>query len=119
MTIQSVPTPLASTLAARAPGATALPQAPDPIRQSAEALESAFLAEMFKAADLFRPTEGIGSGGEGEEQFSSFLADEQARALVARGGLGLADSIESALRLRAQGHAAGAATQPEIDGGAA
>ena len=99
MTIQSV-------LTQPAPMTTPAQNArrvPDPIRQSAEALESAFLAEMFKAADMFRPVEGLGSGGEGEEQFASFLADEQARALVARGGLGLADSIESALRLRAQG----------------
>ena len=100
MTIPSVSTQTAS-LTTTAQNARV---APDPIRQSAEALESAFLAEMFKAADMFRPVEGLGNGGEGEEQFASFLADEQARAMVARGGLGLADSIESALRLRAQGH---------------
>lgn len=88
---------------------TALPPAPTPpdaLRRSAEALESAFLSEMLKSAGIFRPTEGLGSGGEGEDQFSSFLADEQARAIVARGGIGLADSIEHALRLRAAGGAA-------------
>lgn len=81
------------------------PAPPDALRRSAEALEAAFLAEMLKSAGAFRPTEGPGSGGEGEAQFASFLADEQARAMVARGGIGLADSIEHALRLRAGGAA--------------
>lgn len=79
------------------------PTPPDPLRRSAEALEAAFLSEMLKSAGAFRPTEGLGGGGEGEDQFSSFLADEQAKAMVARGGIGLADSIEHALRLRAGG----------------
>ena len=39
---------------------------PDALRRSAEALEAAFLAEMLKSAGAFRPTEGPGSGGEGE-----------------------------------------------------
>jgi len=77
-------------------------RAPDALRRSAEALESAFLAEMLKAAGVFKPSETMG-GGAGEEQFTSFLADAQAQALVARGGIGLADSIEQALRVRAQG----------------
>ena len=70
--------------------------APTPIRRSAEALESAFLAEMLKSAGLVRAS-GEMNGGEGEEQFVSFLADAQARALVARGGIGLAGIIERAL----------------------
>ncbi|MBN8292323.1 rod-binding protein [Rhodobacter sp. NTK016B] len=78
------------------------PSRADPaIRHSAEALEATFLAEMFKSAGLFRPTEALGGGGEGEQQFTSFLADERARAIVAQGGIGLADAIESSLRLRA------------------
>ncbi|MCB1391295.1 MAG: rod-binding protein [Rhodobacteraceae bacterium] len=83
------------------PALPATPATPDPLRRSAEALEAAFLAEMLKSAGAFRPTEGLGGGGEGEEQFASFLADAQAGAMVARGGIGLADSIEHALRLRA------------------
>lgn len=70
------------------------------LRASAEALEASFLAEMFKSAGFFQPAESMG-GGEGEAQFTSFLADAQAKAMVANGGLGLADSIEQALRLRA------------------
>jgi len=72
------------------------------LRASAEALETAFLAEMLKTAGVFRPSEAMG-GGAGEEQFTSFLADTQARAMVARGGLGLADSIEQALIRRMDG----------------
>lgn len=82
-----------------------LPQAPSPqtaIRRSAEALETAFLAEMLKNAGVFKPAESFG-GGEGEEQFTSFIADAQARAMVARGGLGLADHIERSLIARQNG----------------
>jgi len=73
-----------------------------PIRQSAEALETAFLAEMLKSAEVFKPAESFG-GGAGEEHFTSFLADTHARAMVARGGLGLADHIEAALLARQAG----------------
>jgi Rod binding domain-containing protein len=72
-----------------------------PIRASAEALETAFLAEMLKSAGVFRPAETFG-GGVGEDQFISFMADAQARAMVARGGLGLAESIEQTLTRRLQ-----------------
>jgi Rod binding domain-containing protein len=72
---------------------------PDPLRRSAEAFEASFLAEMLKTAGVFKPAEGFG-GGPGEDHFTSFLADAQARAMVARGGIGLADSIEQALRAR-------------------
>ena len=73
-----------------------------PLRQSAEALETAFLAEMLKSAGIFEPSESMG-GGAGEENFTSFLADAHARAMVARGGLGLADHIERSLIARQQG----------------
>jgi len=78
------------------------PSQPTAIRRSAEALETAFLAEMLKSAGAFKPSESFG-GGEGEEQFTSFLADAQARAMVARGGLGLSDHIERSLIARQQG----------------
>lgn len=84
---------------------TSLPSAPDPLRASAQALETAFLAEMLKNAGVFRAAETFG-GGVGEEHFTSFMADTQARAMVARGGIGLADSIEQALRLRSERGAA-------------
>lgn len=72
---------------------------PSALRRSAEALETAFLSEMFKAAGIGRPPESM-NGGAGEEHFSSFLAEAHARAMVARGGIGLADHIERALAAR-------------------
>ncbi len=71
------------------------------LRRSAETLETAFLAEMIKATGLGRPAEVTG-GGPGEEAFSSFMADAHARALMARGGVGLADHIERALSARTE-----------------
>lgn len=87
------------------PGTTAVtPENPSRIRQSAEALESAFLSEMLKNAGVFKASESFG-GGEGEAQFTSFLADAHARAMVARGGIGLADHIERTLIARQGGGA--------------
>lgn len=88
------------------PPMTAHPVPPaSPLRQSAEALETAFLAEMLKSAGVFKPSETMG-GGAGEDNFTSFLADVHARAMVARGGIGLADSIERSLIARQQGGSA-------------
>lgn len=70
--------------------------APTALRRSAAALETAFLSEMFKAAGIGRPAESM-NGGAGEEHFASFLAEAHARAMVARGGVGLADHIERSL----------------------
>jgi peptidoglycan hydrolase FlgJ len=72
------------------------------MRATAEAFEAVFLAEMLKTAGVGRPLEGFGSGGSGEDTFASYFADIHARALVARGGLGLADRIETALAARNQ-----------------
>lgn len=73
--------------------------APSALRRSAEALETAFLSEMFRAAGIGRPSESM-NGGAGEEHFASFLAEAHARAMVARGGIGLADHIERSLIAR-------------------
>ncbi|MCC5971260.1 MAG: rod-binding protein [Pararhodobacter sp.] len=73
--------------------------APSALRRSAEDLETAFLSEMLKSAGIGRAAESM-NGGAGEEHFSSFFADAYARALVARGGIGLADHIERALEAR-------------------
>jgi len=70
------------------------------LRRSAQALETAFLAEMLKAAGTVQTPEGF-DGGPGEAQFATFLAEAQARALVAAGGLGLTPAIEAALSRRA------------------
>lgn len=70
------------------------------LRHSAEAFETAFLAEMLKHS-------GIGAASDGDEQgdspFASFMADAYAEALMRRGGTGLAARIEQALAQRLQG----------------
>lgn len=78
---------------------------PDPVlRERAEALESAFLAEMLRHSGLGSgPAEGFGSlrgpfaGGIGEEQFGSFLREAMAVQMVQAGGIGLTESLLRAL----------------------
>ncbi|WP_461428689.1 rod-binding protein [Gymnodinialimonas sp.] len=79
---------------------------PDPhaeLREVAQDLEAAFLAEMLKHAGFgeARDPDSFG-GGIGEEQFSSMLRDEHARTLSGRGGIGLAESIFTSLVRRAE-----------------
>lgn len=62
----------------------------------AEELEAAFLAEMLGHSGL-GGTEGDFGGGTGAAQFSSFLRQEQARAIVDGGGVGLAELIFNSL----------------------
>ncbi len=72
------------------------------LMDAAKELEANFLAEMLKAAGLGKMPESFG-GGEGEEQFSSFLRLEQARGMVNAGGIGLAQSLFEAMKERADG----------------
>lgn len=80
-----------------------LPTAPPPamretvLRQKAQELEAAFLSEMLAHAG-FGNSEGAFGGGIGEAQFASFLRREQAEAMVAAGGVGLAESLFHALK---------------------
>ena len=57
--------------------------------QKAKELERAFLSEMLSFSGLGTVSTEFG-GGVGEDQFASFLRDEQARLMVERGGIGLA-----------------------------
>lgn len=70
------------------------------LHRQAEAMEAAFLAEMLGHAGVGDASGAFG-GGIGEDQFASFLRQEQATALVKAGGIGLAESIFRAL----EGHA--------------
>ena len=67
------------------------------LKDAAIRLEASFLAEMLKSAGLGMPQDAFG-GGAGEEQFSSFLRQEQAEQMAQAGGIGLAESIFDALR---------------------
>lgn len=76
----------------------ALPQPSGPparhqaLHAKARELEAAFLAEMLAHTGLGE-SEGEFDGGAGEAQFASFLRQEQARLMVERGGIGLAEMI--------------------------
>ncbi len=68
------------------------PSRNDQLMQKAEELEATFLSEMLSFSGL-GAMQGAFSGGQGEEQFSSFLRQEQARLIVQNGGLGLSELI--------------------------
>lgn len=70
---------------------------PEILMQKAQALEAAFLAEMLGHAGLGSVPEGAFAGGIGEEQFASFLRQEQATQIVQRGGVGLAEHLFRAM----------------------
>jgi peptidoglycan hydrolase FlgJ len=66
------------------------------LRQLAGELEASFLSEMLGHAGLGTVSDSFG-GGVGEEQFASFLRQEQADAMVRTGGIGLAESLFRAM----------------------
>lgn len=81
---------------------TTLPVRPAPTPQAekimavAKSLEAAFLSEMLAAAGIGETPEAFG-GGTGEDQFASFLREEQARQMTEAGGIGLAQSLFEAM----------------------
>ena len=66
------------------------------LRAKAMELEAAFLAEMLSYTGLGEGESSFG-GGVGEEQYASFLRGEQAKLMVKKGGIGLAETIFDAL----------------------
>jgi Rod binding domain-containing protein len=79
------------------------PESEKAMRSAAQELEATFLAEMLKSAGMASPRESFG-GGIGEEQFSSFLLQEESRAMVKAGGIGLAESIFKAMKDATESH---------------
>ncbi|MGB7243784.1 MAG: rod-binding protein [Sulfitobacter sp.] len=73
------------------------PQDNHALREVAQNLEATFLAEMLKAAGFGEARSSFG-GGTGEDQFASFLVQEQALQMVRVGGIGLSESIYEALK---------------------
>lgn len=67
------------------------------LREAAEKLEAGFLAEMLKSAGVGKTSEAFG-GGAGEDQFASFLVQEQAMMMVKAGGIGLAETLFESLK---------------------
>jgi peptidoglycan hydrolase FlgJ len=72
------------------------------LREVALKLEAAFLSEMLKSAGLGAVPGSFG-GGQGEEQFASFLRDAQATEMARAGGIGLAESLFEAMKSRQNG----------------
>lgn len=66
------------------------------LRRLAGDLEASFLSEMLGHAGLGQVS-GTFGGGIGEDQFASFLRQEQAQAMVRKGGIGLAESLFRAM----------------------
>ncbi len=67
-------------------------------RAAAEEYESMFLATIFETLYQDIKTDGPFGGGPGEAMFRSMLTQEHAKAMTARGGIGLADQIMSELQ---------------------
>lgn len=87
----------------KGPSAAFRPAAKDsPIWEAAKDLEASFLSEMLKAAGVGKPSDTFG-GGAGEEQFSSFLRDLQAKEMVNAGGIGLAETFFHAIKEKTHG----------------
>ncbi len=78
------------------------PERQNELREVAEDLEASFLAEMLRHAGAGDARSSFG-GGHGEEQFSSFLRNEQASAMAGRGGIGLAEALFESLVRREGG----------------
>lgn len=66
------------------------------LRTRAEQLETSFLAEMLAYGGLGQQEQAFG-GGVGADQFASFLRQEQAAMMVAKGGIGLAEHLFRAM----------------------
>lgn len=66
------------------------------LMKKAQELETNFLSEMLSYSGL-DVQKGEFTGGVGEDQFSSFLREAQAKAMVDHGGIGLSQNIFNAL----------------------
>lgn len=89
------PKPLPAT-PGRAVGPEPQEQREAKLRESAEAFEATFIAEMLKHTGVNRTPESLG-GGAGEDAFGSFLTQAYAEEIAARGGFGLSEQIFNAL----------------------
>jgi Rod binding domain-containing protein len=85
---------------------SALPAASDEkraqIEKTAKAFEASFISTMLGEMSTDTDPQAPFSGGEGEKAFKSFFNDAVAKAIVARGGVGLSKSIASEM-LKMQG----------------
>ncbi len=66
---------------------------PARIRETAEAFEASFLAQMLKPMFAGLSTEAPFGGGEAEGTWRGFLVEAMAKQTVRGGGIGLADQV--------------------------
>lgn len=78
------------------PASTLSPARATLLMKKAKELETNFLSEMLSYTGL-DSQKGEFGGGIGEDQFSSFLREAQAKAMVDHGGIGLSQNIFNAL----------------------
>ncbi len=78
---------------ALAPKTTPPPAPSARMRETAEAFEASFLAQMLKPMFEGLRTDGVFGGGQGEETWRSFMIEAMARQTVKAGGVGLADQV--------------------------
>ena len=70
--------------------------------KAAQELEASFLAEMLKSAGLGQARSSFG-GGAGEDQFASFLVQQQAQQMAKAGGIGLSEILFNAMMEKSDG----------------
>lgn len=84
-----------------APTAAGLPSVPDRLAQlkdSSGKLEGLFVEQLFKAMRETVPQDGLTSGGQGEEIFSSLLDQKMADEVPAQWHRGIASALVKELR---------------------
>jgi flagellar protein FlgJ len=70
--------------------------------QTAVSFEASFLSSMFQTMFKSVTTSAPFGGGEGEDMWKSFLAEQMAKQVAKRGGIGISKSIEREM-LKLQG----------------
>jgi peptidoglycan hydrolase FlgJ len=68
-------------------------QNPDHLRKTAREFEEVFLAQMLQPMLSGLTPEAPFGGGPGEDVWQSMLVKEYGKAIVARGGIGIADAV--------------------------
>ncbi len=77
-------------------------QIPQKLKAASVELEAAFLSEMLKSAGFGKARSSFG-GGAGEDQFSSFLVQQQAQKMARAGGIGLSEILFNAMMEKSDG----------------
>jgi peptidoglycan hydrolase FlgJ len=68
---------------------------PDRMRETAEAFEASFVAQMLRPMFEGISTDAPFGGGEAEATWRGFLIDEMGKQVARAGGIGLADQVVS------------------------